>query len=269
MVGRHGIDLTGFGIHDDHCDIFRSVTVQLLVGTVTELFIQLFDVFFHDLLNVHIQRGYQAVTVLRFDDRTLQLGIFIEIAEFPAVDTIEYIRIIRLQAYDTIAEIVGKAYHRTGQRLHRILPDIILFKPDSLHILPLGNFFFGKIFPRSGDGGLIGIFFFLCDLFFQNLILAVSGRLRCDQASKLCFIQSEGSRQCFYRRLQISLFFIDCLTVQDHRINLFASGKYIPVPVPDLSPPVRNASAVILLLGEYLFGIFIAALDIDVGDPQI
>ena len=103
VVRGHGIDLAGLRIHDDDRDILGSVAVQLLVGAVAEFFIQLLDVFLHDLLDIDIQRGNQTVTVLRLNDGPLQLGILVEVAELPAVHAIENIGIVGFQPHNTVA----------------------------------------------------------------------------------------------------------------------------------------------------------------------
>ena len=94
------------------------------------LFIKIKNTFLHDILERHINSGYNCVSVAGRLYRTFEGGIRIEISVFPSIGTVQDIIIGTLNPDRTCIAVISKTDHITCHAPVRIGSCIILLQPD-------------------------------------------------------------------------------------------------------------------------------------------
>ena len=256
----HGKDLTCGRFHYNNTDVFGS-----------HFGLESIYVFLNDLLCTYIKRSNNTFSVGRLDNGLFHIGIVIDVSILTSVCTGKSTVVVTFQTYICCISCQRKSYGITGKIIKRITSQIIFFKPYTLYITSL---FFLLIRQIAVFGNCrIFIKFLLVihgQLFLDDLILAVFGLFGAKSGADIIFIQPQYFCQCPYRRFYIiSLFRVNCLTVQDHIVYLVAGCQYIPIPVINISSFGRKDIALILLLSlsQHLFFVFVSADSIDISDP--
>ncbi len=128
-IACHGKDLRGIDIHDDDTGIIGSkLSLTVVIGI---LFIISFNIFFHNILDMRIQRCNKSITILSGDNRPLQHIFIGKITVLSSIPSAQDIVIIFLQPVLTALRRC-KTDHVTGKRIIRIIPDINRLEPDAL-----------------------------------------------------------------------------------------------------------------------------------------
>ena len=167
MVARHRINLAVLRISDDDTDVFRTFAV---LGIFAVLCIKFSDVLFHNLLDVDIQGGNDCISIGRFNDCPLQVGVLIQITELSAVCPAQDICVVRFQPACT-AGIASDSDHIARKCFQRIIPDVIFFKPDTLNTPPPCKVCLGVLLFRIDLRIVLKcLLFFQRNALFQNLI---------------------------------------------------------------------------------------------------
>ena len=128
-IACHGKDLSCIGIHHNGC--CRLTSSFSLTEIVRIFFLEIIDRFFHDLLQCHINRGHDRISIHSCTDIFLLLQVFIQIIVGTPVLTIQCIRILLLDS--VLSHISGYRVsdHVTCQRIIRIPSDIGIFQPHA------------------------------------------------------------------------------------------------------------------------------------------
>ena len=129
-ITGHRQDLSAVGIHYDAAGIVSAVSLTVIVMVLLVIF---FQIFFHNALDIGVNGGDNAVSVLGGDRCPFQIRVVIQIPVFPSRRSGQNIIIIFLQAIGAHIVAGGEADHITGQGTARVASFIFLFKPKPLY----------------------------------------------------------------------------------------------------------------------------------------
>ena len=205
-----------------------------------------------NILHIQINGGDKCLSIdCRFNN-TFQVGIFIQIAILPSIDTDQAVIVILFNAACTAASVPAcKTDHIAGRRAVRIDPAVLVFKPYAGHTET------GLVIVITFSVSSISFFFSLFKLAFLviwKLPAVFITQIRpfgplLDQTAKLISIKSEHIHQCLYGWFQIIIRLIHDLTgIKDKIVYFFTGSQIGSVTVYNITPPVRNSPAGILLL---------------------
>ncbi len=159
----HSDDLTCGRVLHDHADLLR-----------THRFLETVHIFLYNLLCSNVNAGLDAFSIGRRDDRLFDIRLCIDISVLSSIHPCKGTVIISFQS--DICHIPGqcKSNRVTSSLIKRIDPQIILLKPNPLHIRALLCLRFGQSRILICILILLKFFFLIhCSLLHQDLILAL------------------------------------------------------------------------------------------------
>ena len=248
IAGSHGQNLPVVGIHDNGSrDLASHIGLPLV------------NIFLDNVLDVYINGRDHSIAAHGRLHHALQIRILVQVSVFTSVYPDQAAVIILLNASGAHASVAAsKAYDIAGQGIIGINTLVFILKPDTLNPLP------GIRVVIAPAVGFICLF---CHLFkghplvigeLASLIVSEIGRFPplLNQGPQFPRVKTKVGDQGLYRGFQI-VFRVrhDLARINDQIVNLLAGSQIGAVPVHNVSPAVRDDTAVILLLalGEHDF----------------
>ena len=236
-AGIHGQDLSCLRIHDNSR---RHVA--------SDASLPLVNVFFTYFLNIQINCGNNRISILGRFNHALQVGIRCQVAVLSAVISHQGAVIILLDSSGTGASVLlGETDDIAGSGSVGIHSPVLVLKPDAQNFFLLAVLRKGLV---SGLGLGLKLFLFLKGhLFFIPDIGAVL--LSRDRAPQILRVKAEQLCEQRNGRLHALLFLIlvHLLRIENQSVHLLAGGQVGSVPIHNVSPPVGNRPAVVILVG--------------------
>ena len=203
------------------------------------LLVKLLQIFLYNALNIGINGTVYRVAVHCRLDRTLQVGIVIQIAVFSSGGSVQNIIVILFQTVLSFIVRSGKSDHICRQRTVGIDSLIFLFKPDTTDLAVLQ----------------------CCRLESADLVIShppkrhIPGRfgMRCYILPHRRHVQIREIRsQRFHGGFQIILPVQHYPGIYDQVIHLFTDGKLRSLGIHDVTTSKRQGDGIVFLLGEHL-----------------
>ena len=227
-------DLAGLGTHYQDGHIF---SIQILL--------QLFHIFLDDLLHFQIDGCDQIVAVgCRFRGLD-QIIAVIQICIGTPVSTVQFLVIITLESAKTFISADNKSQQVTAEFIIGIDSGVIILKPYTDNIIPVIrilkfleglHLLIGKPLLHHRVKGIL-IFQITLQSFLRNIKVFGQRIHRC------CLI-------CLLTKYVLRL--------DDQIVNLIAGGQNRAVSIQNITPPVRNGDAFIVLLTQNFLFVFCA-----------
>ena len=127
----HGENRPGIHIHDDTAGIIGSVSLSDCILILRIKFVQ---IFFCNRLQIAVNGRHDRFAIVSRNDRSLQIGVIVQITVLPAICPDQRIIIILFQSIQTVSVTRGKTDDITGKRLVRVGSPIAILEPYALDI---------------------------------------------------------------------------------------------------------------------------------------